>query len=86
MMNYQELPFPQHILDEIHHILSDTSNRNGNLDRESILRSLHELATEDLETQICFADIVSKLLVTSLDSPNPETALNRLSRFLVSHL
>ena len=83
MMNYQELPFPQHILDEIHHILSDTSNRNGNLDRESILRSLHELATEDLETQICFADIVSKLLVTSLDSPNPETALNRLSRFLV---
>ena len=83
MMNYQELPFPQHILDEIHQILSDTSNRNVNLDRESIFRSLHELATEDLETQICFADIVTKILSSSLDAPNPEAALNRLSRFLV---
>lgn len=82
-MNYQELPFPQHILDEIHHILSNPSDRNTNLDIESILRSLLELATEDLETQICFADIVTKLLVTSLESTNPEAALNRLSRFLV---
>lgn len=82
-MNYQDLPLPQHILDEIRHILSDTSNRNGILDTESILRSLYELATEDLETQICFSDIVTRLLVTSLESTNPEAALNRLSRFLV---
>ncbi|MCG9129240.1 hypothetical protein JT359_16745 [Candidatus Poribacteria bacterium] len=83
MMNYQELPFPQHILDEIRQILSDRSEMDTELGIESILRSLQELATEDLETQSCFADIVIRLLDTSLNSPNPEAALNRLSRFLV---
>ncbi|MDE0012099.1 MAG: DUF294 nucleotidyltransferase-like domain-containing protein [Candidatus Poribacteria bacterium] len=80
-MNYTELPLPQRQKEEIHRILSNASNRAGSIDSESILRSLQALATDDADTQACFSDIVIRLLETSIDSPNPEAALNHFSRF-----
>ena len=80
-MNYIELPLPEHQREEIHRILSDATKRAGDIDSESILRSLQELATEDTDLQNCFSDIVIRLLEAALNSPNPEAALNRFSRF-----
>ena len=80
-MNYTELQLPQRQRDEIYRILSNASERVGGVDSESILRSLQELATDDADIQACFADIVIRLLKTSVDSPNPEAALNHFSRF-----
>ena len=80
-MNYTELPLPQPQREEIHRILSNASDKGGGIDIDSILRSLQELATDDVEIQTCFADIVIPLLKTSLDTPNPEDALNHFSRF-----
>ena len=80
-MNYVELPLPEHQREEIHRILSDATKRAGDIDSESILRSLQELATEDTDLQNCFSDIVIRLLEAALNSPNPEAALNRFSRF-----
>ena len=82
-MNYTELPLPQRQREEIHRILSDTSDKNDSIDSNSILRSLQELATDDAEIQTCFADIVIPLLEASLNSPNPEASLNNFSRFAV---
>ena len=81
MMNYTELPFPDHQRKEIHRILSNASDRAGGIDRESILRSLQELATDDADIQSCFSDIVIRVLKAAIDSPNPEAALNHFSRF-----
>ena len=81
MMDYIELPFPERQREEIHRTLSDASDSTGGVDSESILRSLQELATDDADLQTCFSDIVIRLLEASLDSPNPEAALNRFSRF-----
>ena len=80
-MNYAELSLPQRQREEIHRILSDASDRAGSVDRESILRSLPELTSDDADIQACFADIVIPLLKASIDSPNPEAALNHFSRF-----
>ncbi len=80
-MNYAELPLPQRQRDEIHRILSGISDRDGIVDKDSILRSIQELATDDADIQACFADIVIPLLETCLNSPNPEAALNNFSRF-----
>ena len=80
-MNYTELALPQGQREEIHRILSDASNRVGALDSESILRSLQELATDEKDIQACFSDIVISVLEASIDSPNPEAALNNFSRF-----
>ena len=80
-MNSAELPLPQRQKDEIHQILSDASDRDGGVYNDSILRSLQELATDDVDIQTCFADIVIPLLETCLNSPNPEAALNNFSRF-----
>ena len=81
MVNYIELPLPERQREEIRQILSDAADRAGGIDSESILRSLQELATDDADLQKCFSDIVIRLLETALNSPNPEAALNRFSRF-----
>ena len=81
MMNYAELSLPQRQREEIHRILSDAADRAGDVDNESILRSLQELATDDADTQSCFSEIAIPVLEASLNSPNPEAALNHLSRF-----
>lgn len=80
-MNHAELPIPERQREEIHRILSDASDRAGGVDSESILRSLQELATDDADLQTCFSDIALRLLEAALNSPNPEAALNRFSRF-----
>ncbi len=80
-MNYTELTVPERQREEIHRILSDASYRAGALDSESILRSLQELATDAEDIQACFSDIVIRVLKASIDSPNPEAALNHFSRF-----
>ena len=80
-MNHAELPLPEHQREEIYRILSDAANSAGGIDNDAILRSLQQLATDDAEMQACFSDIVIRLLETSLNSPNPESALNRFSRF-----
>ena len=80
-MDYTALPLPERQQEEIHRILSDATKRAGGIDSESILRSLQELATEDADLQHCFSDIVIRLLESALNSPNPEAALNRFSRF-----
>ena len=80
-MNYAELPLPQRQREEIHRILSDAADSAGGVDSESIRRSLQELATGDADIQTHFSDIVIRVLETSLNSPNPEAALNRFSRF-----
>ena len=48
-MDYTILPLPEHQREEIHRILSDATKRAGDIDSESILRSLQELATEDTD-------------------------------------
>ena len=81
MIDYTELSLPQHQREEIHRILSDAADRAGSVDNESILRSLQELTTDDTDIQTCFADLVIPLLKAAIDSPSPEAALNRFSRF-----
>ena len=80
-MNHAELPLPEHQREEIYRILSDAANSAGDIDSEAILRSLQRLATDDVEIQARFSDIVIRLLEASLNTPNPESALNRFSRF-----
>ena len=80
-MNYTKLPLPEQQREEVHRILLDAVDRAGGIDSDAILRSLQQLATDDAEMQACFSDIVIRLLETSLNSPNPESALNRFSRF-----
>ena len=80
-MNHTELLLPQRQREEIHRILSNAADRAGSVANESILRSLQELTSDDVDIQACFADIVIPLLKASIDSPNPEAALNRFSRF-----
>ena len=82
MMNHAELPLAEHQKEEIHRILSDAANHVGGVDNDAILRSLQQLATDDTDIQACFSDIVIRLLEASLNSPNPESALNRFSRFV----
>ena len=81
-MNYPELPLPERQKEDIHRILSDAADHAGGIDSDAILRSLQELATDDVDIQACFSDIVIRLLEASLNSPNPESALNRFSRFV----
>ena len=81
MMNHAELSLPQGQREEIHRILSNAVDRAGSVDGESILQSLQELTTNDTDLQACFADLVVPLLKAAIDSPNPEAALNRFSRF-----
>ena len=80
-MHYTELSLPERQRQEIHQILSNASNRTRDIDSESILRSLQELATDDADIQSCFSDIVIRVLDASIESPNPEAALNHFSRF-----
>ena len=80
-MNYAELSLPQRQREEIHRILSDASDRAGSVDRESILRSLPELTSDDADIQACFADIAIPLLKASIDSPNPEAAFKSFFTF-----
>ena len=84
MMNYTELSLPQRQREEIHRILSNASDRAGRVDSASILRSLQELTSDDADLQACFADIVIPLLKASINSPNPEAALNHFSRFVAA--
>ena len=81
MMNYIELPLAEHQREEIHRILSEAAERAGDVNNETILRSLQELATDDADTQSHFSEIVIRVLEAALNSPNPESALNRFSRF-----
>ena len=81
MMNYEELPLPQSQKEEIHQLLSNTSHKRGNIDSESIVRSLQELGTDNIEIQSCFEEIVIPILTSCLNTPNPEAALNNFSRF-----
>ena len=81
MMNYEELPLPQHQREEIHQLLSSAIDNQVELDSESILRSLLELSTDDKEIQSCFQEIVIPILSASLITPNPEAALNNFARF-----
>ncbi len=80
-MNYEELPLPQSQREEIHQLLSNTAEKHGNIDSESILRSLQELVTDNIEIQSCFEEIVIPILTSCLNTPNPEAALNNFSRF-----
>ncbi len=80
-MNYKELPLPQSQREEIHLLLSNTSKEQENIDCESILRSLQELATDNIEIQSCFQEIAIPLLTSCLNTPNPEAALKNFSRF-----
>ncbi len=80
-MNYIELPLPQPKKEEIHRLLANAAESAGAVNNDAILRSLQELATDDADIQTCFAEIVILVLETSLNSPNPETALNHFSRF-----
>ena len=80
-MNYEELPLPQIQRDQIHQLLSNSAEVRGEYYSESILRSLHELSTDDREIQSCFEEIVIPLLSASLNTPNPEAALNNFARF-----
>ena len=75
------MSLPQRQREEIHRILSTAADRAGGVDTESILRSLHELTSNDADIQACFADLVIPLLKAAIDSPGPEAALNRFSRF-----
>ena len=81
MIDYTELSLPQCQREEIHRILSNAADRAGSIDNESIVRSLQELTTDDTDLQTCFADLVIPLLKAAIDSPSPEAALNRFSRF-----
>ena len=80
-MNYTELPLAEQQKEEVHRILLHAVDRAGGIDSDAILRSLQELATDDADIQNCFSDIVIRLLEPSLNTPNPESALNRFSRF-----
>ena len=80
-MNYAELSLPQRQREDIHRILSNAAERAGSVDTESIVRSLQELTSDTADIQACFADLVIPLLKAAIDSPNPEAALNRFSRF-----
>ena len=80
-MNYTELSLPQDQREEIRRILSDAAESSGDVNSDAIVRSLQELATDDADTQSCFSEIVVGVLKAALNSPNPETALNHLSRF-----
>ncbi len=80
-MNYIELPLPERQREEIHRILSNVAGRAGDVNNDAIVRSLQELATDDTDTQSCFSEIVIPVLEAALNSPNPESALNRFSRF-----
>jgi len=80
-MNHAELPLPEHEKKEIHRILSDAAERASDVNNDAIVRSLQELATDDADTQSHFSEIVIPVLEAALNSPNPESALNRFSRF-----
>ena len=71
MMNPTELSLPQRQSEEIHRILSDASGRAGDVDSESILRSLQELTTDDADIQACFADIAVALLKAAIECAHP---------------
>ena len=81
MMNYEKLQLPQSQREEIHQLLSNTSDKHGNIDSESILRSLQELITDNIKIQSCFEEIVIPILKSCLNTPTPEAALNNFSRF-----
>ena len=80
-MNYTELLLPERQREEIHRILFNASDSAGGVNSESILRSLQELTTDDADIQACFSDIAIRVLEASINSPNPEAALNNFSRF-----
>lgn len=80
-MTNNELSLPQHQREEIHQLLTSASDKYGYLNSESILRSIQELSTDDVEIQICFADIVVPLFKSCLNTPNPEAAITNFSRF-----
>ena len=80
-MDYTALPLPERQREEIHQILAAVAESAGSIDNDAILRSLQELATDDADTQSCFSEIVIPVLAAALNAPNPETALNRFSRF-----
>ena len=82
-MNYTDLPFAKHRQEEIHQIISDTSEGSNGIDPTFIYRILQELFTDDLDTQTCFSDIAIDLLKACLNTPNPEASLNNFSRFVV---
>ncbi len=83
MMNYEELPLPQVQKEEIHHILSSVADSHGDVNSESILRSIQELTTDDPAIQSSFSEIAIPLLESCLNCPNPEAALKNFSRFSV---
>ena len=82
-MNYKELSLPQSHKEKIHQLLSAASDKHSGINTDSILRSLQELATDDVHIQSCFADIAIPLLESCLNAPNPEAALNNFSRFAI---
>lgn len=80
-MNNIDLQLSQQHRNEIHQILLDASDRYADINTESILRSIQELSSDDVEIQTYFADICTLLLEVSLNTPNPEAALTNFSRF-----
>jgi len=80
-MTNKELSLPQEHRDEIDQLLSNASDRYGRVNTESILRSIQEISSDNVDIQTYFADICIKLLESSLNTPNPEAALTNFSRF-----
>lgn len=81
MMNYEELLLPQSQREEIHQLLTSSTEEQGNINSESILRSLQELLTDNKEIQSSFEEIAIPVLTSCLKTPNPEAALKDFSRF-----
>lgn len=70
-----QLPLSQQQREDIEILLADSA------DSEVIYQRLQELAGDDAETQIAFAEIAPHLVQEALDSPNVDAALNHFARF-----
>ena len=74
-MTKAQLPFSQEQREDIERLLAARS------DSEVIYQRLQELAGDDAETQVAFAEIAPQLVREALDSPNVDAALNHFARF-----
>lgn len=70
-----QLPLSQQQREDIEKLLANSS------DIEAIYQRLEELAGDDAETQVAFAEIAPRLVREALDSPNVDAALNHFARF-----
>ena len=74
-MTKAQLPFSQEQREDIERLLAARS------DSEVIYQRLQELAGDDAETQVAFAEIAPQIVREALDSPNVDAALNHFARF-----